>query len=172
VERMRLTGDANAEGTGEFIDYPVQAVYRAVGYWGSAIEGVPFNNGKGVINNVEGRVIDDAGEPVQGFYATGWIKRGPVGLIGHTKSDAAETISHVVEDAPALYEATRASAAQLSPDNILRLLRDRNVPVVQWRDWEVLDAHERALGEPQGRERIKVVAREDMTDVALGRSRV
>src|SRR3954451_3596052 len=66
VERMRLTGDANVEGTGEFIDYPVQAVYRAVGYWGSAIEGVPFNNDRGVINNVEGRVIDDAGERVPG----------------------------------------------------------------------------------------------------------
>ena len=67
---------------------------------------------------------------------------------------------------------TKATPEQLSPDNILRLLRDRNVPVVQWREWEVLDAHERALGEPQGRERVKVVPREDMTDIALGRTRV
>ncbi len=172
VERMRLTGDGNAEGTGEYIDYPVQAVYRAVGYWGSAIEGVPFNDGKGVISNVEGRVVDAEGELVHGFYATGWIKRGPVGLIGHTKSDAAETIAHLVEDAHALYTETKATPEQLSPDNILRLLRDRNVPVVQWREWEVLDAHERALGEPQGRDRVKVVPREDMTDIALGRARV
>jgi len=172
MERMRLTGDGNVEGTGEFIDYPVQAVYRAVGYWGSAIDGVPFNNSKGVINNVEGRVIDDEGQQVPGFYATGWIKRGPVGLIGHTKSDAAETISHVVEDAAALYNNTRAGAEQLSPDNVLRLLKERGVPVIQWREWEVLDAHERALGGEQERERVKVVPREDMTDIALGRARV
>ena len=172
MERTRLKGDGNVEGTGEFIDYPIQALYRAVGYWGSAIDGVPFNNDKGVINNVEGRVIDENGEVVPGFYATGWIKRGPVGLIGHTKSDAAETISHVVEDAEALYAETKAGAEQLSPDNILRLLKDRGVPVVQWRDWEVLDTHERALGEAAGRERVKVVPREEMTDVALGRTRV
>ncbi|MGC4176051.1 FAD-dependent oxidoreductase [Demequina sp.] len=170
MERQRLTGDGNVEGTGEFIDYPVQAVYRAVGYWGTEIDGVPFNHDKGVIRNVEGRVVDDNGTPVPGFYTTGWIKRGPVGLIGHTKSDAAETISHVVEDAPSLYAGTHASAEQLSPDNILRLLKDRGVPVVQWRDWEVLDAHERGLGEPSGRERVKVVPREDMTDVALKRT--
>jgi len=170
LERQRLTGDGGVEGTGEFIDYPVQAVYRAVGYWGTAIDGVPFNDDKGVIRNVEGRVVSDDGEPVPGFYTTGWIKRGPVGLIGHTKSDAAETVAHLVEDAPRLYAETRATPEQLSPDNILRLLRDRDVPVVQWRDWEVLDAHERGLGEPVGRERVKVVAREDMTDVALKRT--
>jgi len=171
MERMRLKGDGNVEGTGEFIDYPVQAVYRAVGYWGTAIDGIPFNDSKGVINNVEGRVIDEAGVPVPGFYTTGWIKRGPVGLIGHTKSDAAETISHVVEDAEALYTETRAGAEQLSPDNVLRLLKDRGVPVIQWRDWEVLDAHERANGEAVGRERVKVVPREDMTDIALSRTK-
>lgn len=172
MERTRLTGDGNVEGTGEFLDYPVQAVYRAVGYWGTAIDGVPFNDDKGVIRNVEGRVVDDSGAPVPGFYTTGWIKRGPVGLIGSTKSDAAETIAHLVEDAPALYENTRAGAEQLSPDNVLRLLRERDVPVVQWRDWEVLDAHERSLGEAVGRERIKVVPREEMTEVELKRTHV
>jgi ferredoxin--NADP+ reductase len=92
-----------------------------------------------------------------------------VGLIGHTKSDATETIANLVEDAEALYEASIAGAEQLSPDNVLRLLKDRGVDVVEWRDWEVLDAHERALGEPHGRERIKVVPREEMIDIALGR---
>jgi len=172
MERQRLTGDGNVEGTGEFIDYPVQAVYRAVGYWGTPIDGVPFNDAKGVIRNVEGRVVGDDGEPVPGFYTTGWIKRGPVGLIGSTKSDAAETIAHLVEDAPQLYANTLASPEQLSPDNFLRLLRSRGVPVVQWRDWEALDAHEQALGETAGRERIKVVPREEMTEVALKRARV
>jgi ferredoxin--NADP+ reductase len=169
VERMALTGDGNVRGTGEYIDYPVQAVYRAVGYWGSEIEGVPYDAGKGVIANDAGRVLGEDGKPVPGFYTTGWIKRGPVGLIGHTKSDASETIANLVEDADALYEASIAGPEQLSPDNILRLLKERGVDVVEWRDWEVLDAHERALGEPQGRERVKVVPRDEMINIALGR---
>lgn len=167
VERTALNGDGNVSGTGEFIDYPVQAVYRAVGYWGTEIDGVPFDSGRGVIANVEGRVVDASGETVPGFYATGWIKRGPVGLIGHTKSDASETIAHLVEDAEALYAQSIAGPEQLSPDNILRLIKERGVPVVQWRDWEILDAHERQLGEAEGRERVKVVPREDMTNIAL-----
>lgn len=169
MERTALQGDGTVKGTGEFIDYPVQAVYRAVGYWGTEIEGVPFDGRRGVIRNEGGRVIEDSGERVHGFYATGWIKRGPVGLIGHTKSDASETVANLVEDAAALYEGTQASPEQLSPDNILRLLKERDVPVVQWKDWEVLDAHERALGEAEGRERVKVVPREEMTDIELGR---
>ena len=169
MERTALQGDGTAAGTGEFIDYPVQALYRAVGYWGTEIEGVPFDGRRGVIRNVGGRVVEESGDAVPGFYATGWIKRGPVGLIGHTKSDASETVANLVADAPALYADTQATPEQLSPDNILRLLKDRGVPVVQWKDWQVLDAHERSLGEPAGRERVKVVPREDMTDVALGR---
>lgn len=169
MERTALQGDGTVKGTGEFIDYPVQAVYRAVGYWGTEIEGVPFDGRRGVIRNEGGRVIEDSGERVHGFYATGWIKRGPVGLIGHTKSDASETVANLVEDAASLYDGTQASPEQLSPDNILRLLKDRDVPVVQWKDWEVLDAHERALGEAEGRERVKVVPREEMTDIELGR---
>jgi ferredoxin--NADP+ reductase len=169
MERMALHGDGTAKGTGEFLEYPCQAVYRAVGYWGTEIPGVPFDASRGVIRNVEGRVVDPAGEPVPGFYTTGWIKRGPIGLIGHTKSDAQETIGHVVEDAEALVAASRAEPVALSPDNLLTLLKDRGVPVVQWEDWEVLDARERALGESQGRERIKVVPRDEMTKVALRR---
>ncbi|WP_062303169.1 FAD-dependent oxidoreductase [Demequina subtropica] len=170
MERTALQGDGNVKGTGELIDYPVQAVYRAVGYWGTEIEGIPFNDAKGTIRNEGGRVVDESGERLQGYYATGWIKRGPVGLIGHTKSDASETIANLVEDAPGLYAESKATPAGLSPDNVLRLLKSRGVPVVQWEDWEILDAHERAIGEPHGRERIKVVPREEMTEIALSRA--
>ena len=169
VERTALNGDGTASGTGLFLDYPVQAAYRAVGYWGTEIDGVPFNDKKGVIRNEAGRVLSDDGAPVQGFYTTGWIKRGPVGLIGSTKSDAAETIDNLVADAEALFAATQAGPEQLSPDNVLHLLKSRNVPVVQWKDWEVLNSHEQALGEAQSRERVKVVPRDEMTDVALRR---
>ncbi len=166
VERTALTGDGNAKGTGVFIDYPAQAVYRAVGYYGTQIDGIPFDASKGTIANVAGRVVD-GGDVVPGYYTTGWIKRGPVGLIGSTKSDAAETIQNLLEDVERLFAESEASPQQLSPDNVLSLLKERGVPVVQWRDWEVLDAHERATGEADGRERLKVVPREEMTDVAL-----
>ncbi len=170
MERMELTGDGNARGTGMYIDYPVQAVYRAVGYWGTPIEGIPFDGSRGTIANVGGRVVDENGAPVPGVYTTGWIKRGPVGLIGSTKSDAAETIANLVDDAQDLYANTQAGPEQLSPDNVLRLLKERGVDVIQWTDWEVLDAHERALGEAEGRERIKVVPRDEMVNISLRRS--
>lgn len=170
MERNRLTGDGSTEPTGETIDYEVQAVYRAMGYWGSPIDGLPFDASRGVIRNIGGRIFDDSGALVPGFYATGWIKRGPVGLIGHTKSDAQETIENLTQDAPDLLAGSRTSAASRSPGALLELLAARGVPVVQWGQWEVLDSHERSLGEAEGRERVKVVPREEMTDIALGRA--
>lgn len=168
MERTALQGDGTVKGTGEYVEYPCQAVYRAVGYWGSEIDGVPFDDARGVIRNTEGRVVGASGEPVPGLYATGWIKRGPVGLIGHTKSDAQETIGHIVEDAQALVSESVAEPVALSPARLLDVLRERGVRVIEWQHWEALDAHERALGEAQGRERVKVVDREEMTDIARG----
>lgn len=157
TERTRLVGDGTVEGTGEEHHWDVQAVYRAVGYFGSPVPGLPFDAVKGVISNHEGRVSTPEGEPVPGVYCTGWIKRGPVGLIGHTKSDASETVRHLVADAAGF---TRAPDAD--PDAVVEFLRGKGVDVLTWNDWEVLDAYERLLGEPHGRERIKVVSREDM----------
>ncbi|MBN9169693.1 MAG: FAD-dependent oxidoreductase, partial [Microbacterium sp.] len=92
-ERTRPDGQGGVVGTGELREVPVQAVYRAVGYFGSPLPGVPFDKRHGVIPNREGQVLSkDSNQRVSGIYATGWIKRGPVGLIGHTKSDAMETI--------------------------------------------------------------------------------
>ena len=107
TERQELTGDGNVRGTGEFTDWDVQAVYRAVGYRSEAIEDLPFDTRRFVLPNDGGRLIDLDGAPLPGLYATGWVKRGPVGLIGHTKSDAAETIANLLADAPDLSPAPR-----------------------------------------------------------------
>jgi ferredoxin/flavodoxin---NADP+ reductase len=171
TERTALNGDGTVSGTGEMHDWPVQAVYRAVGYFGSPLVDIPFDDVAGVIPNRAGRVVDVDGDVVPGVYATGWIKRGPVGLIGHTKSDATETIRHLVEDvalgdggeAPSLRTATEPDPAAVG-----EFLTGRGVPVVEWSNWEVLDAWERALGEAAGRERIKVVPRDEMTAIARG----
>ncbi|BDZ41243.1 pyridine nucleotide-disulfide oxidoreductase [Paraoerskovia sediminicola] len=171
TERTRLNGDATVSGTGETHDWPVQAVYRAVGYFGSPLPEIPFDDLKGVISNREGRVIDIDGDQVPGVYATGWIKRGPVGLIGHTKSDASETIRHLVEDL-AEAPAEGRTAPHGSPDAILDFLTERGVDHVEWSGFQLLDAHEISLGEPHGRQRVKVVPREEMLAIAKGRAAV
>ncbi len=164
TERTALTGDGNVQGTGEYHDWPVEAVYRAVGYFGSALPEVPFDEDDGVIPNDEGRVLDADGRPVPGLYCTGWIKRGPVGLIGHTKSDAQETIRHLVEDAEHL-----PGRVHRDPAAVDELLASRGVEVVPWTGWQLLDAYEQQLGAAQGRERVKVVPREEMVDISLDR---
>lgn len=167
MERTALQGDGTVKGTGEFIDYPVQAVYRAVGYFSSPIPGAPFDEENGVVPNVEGRVTDTPGGQVApGMYATGWIKRGPVGLIGSTKSDAQETIGHLVED----FEAgtLHATTDALGWEATQRVLEDRGVRFTTWHGWELLEEFERSLGAEQGRARIKVVERETMTAVSRG----
>ena len=168
-ERTEHTGDGGVRGTGEILDYPVQAVYRAVGYRGSALLDVPFDEAHGVIPNDGGRVVDDAGVPVPGLYATGWIKRGPVGLIGHTKGDALETVTRLVADLPVL----QAGSVAADGDAILSLLDERGIRYTDWAGWISLDAHERALGagaagDPAGtpRQRVKVVSREEQVDIA------
>ncbi|MBW0255497.1 FAD-dependent oxidoreductase [Cellulomonas sp. PS-H5] len=169
TERTALAGDGSVAGTGATHDWPVQAVYRAVGYFGSPLVDVPFDEAKGVIANREGRVVDVDGEPVPGVYTTGWIKRGPVGLIGHTKSDASETIRHLVEDAGDVTAEGNPflSATEPEPQAVVDFLTARGARPIHWAGWELLDAYERALGEPHGRERVKVVPREDMVRIAL-----
>ncbi|MEO7015445.1 MAG: FAD-dependent oxidoreductase [Leifsonia sp.] len=158
-ERTTADADGRVAGTGVFAEYPVQAVYRAVGYYGSPVNDVPFAESTGTIPNEGGRVIDATGDRVGGLYATGWIKRGPVGLIGHTKSDATETIENLLEDRYALLGTEPAS------DDILPLLESRGVEYTTWQGWLQLDAHERALGAASEleveRERIKVVPRDE-----------
>ncbi|KXZ61973.1 NADPH-ferredoxin reductase FprA [Microbacterium laevaniformans] len=160
-----VAGDPNGavRGTGELRDIPVQAVYRAVGYHGSPVVGAPFDDVRGVVPNAGGRVEDAAGEPIGGLYATGWIKRGPVGLIGHTKSDALETITHLLADA----RAGLLSTPTVHTD-VRALLDERALDYTTWEGWLALDAHERALGAGHAhtRDRVKVVPREEQVDIS------
>lgn len=163
IERTEPDGNGGIVDTGEFEVIPVQSLYRAVGYLGSPLEEIPFDDSRGVIPNEKGRVIGADGVPAHGIYATGWIKRGPVGLIGHTKSDAMETIEALLEDRESWWEPTEPE-----PAAVAELLRERHVPFTTVEGWHRLDAHELALGEERGRERVKVVSREEMTRISLG----
>ncbi|WP_229054340.1 FAD-dependent oxidoreductase [Aeromicrobium sp. Leaf350] len=163
TEITELDGTGNVRGTGEFKDWPVQAVYRAIGYYSDNLPGLPFDANAGVVPNDGGHVIDIDGTPIPGVYATGWIKRGPVGLIGHTKSDAAETIGMLVADAPSL-----AQAEQPEPAAFDKYLDGRGIEYTTWEGWEKLDAHEVELGanDTHVRERKKVVARDEMVGIS------
>lgn len=160
TERTALDGNGGVNGTGEFKDWPVQAVYRAVGYKSDPIEGVPFDGSRHVIPNDGGHVLEAPGAaPVPGLYATGWIKRGPIGLIGNTKSDAKETTDMLIKDAVA---GTLGDPKNQGEEVIIELLDSRNIPFTTWEGWYKLDAAERALGEAEGRERKKIVDWEEM----------
>ncbi|MCQ9342923.1 FAD-dependent oxidoreductase [Corynebacterium kozikiae] len=158
TERTELDGNGGVRGTGKFTDWPVQAIYRAVGYRSDAVDNVPFDQERAVIPNDGGHVLDEAGNIVPGLYATGWIKRGPVGLIGNTKSDAKETTDMLLRD---------AAEGRLTPGkdgDITTLLTERGVEYTTWEGWHQLDAAERAFGEAEGRERKKVVEWADMVE--------
>jgi len=161
IERTETDGAGGARGTGVYRDVPVQQVYRAVGYFGSPLPGVPYDERRGVIPNHEGRVLDDDGKVVPGVYATGWIKRGPVGLIGHTKSDAMETISHLIRD-----QAGWWSPVAPEESAVVDLLRERGIEWTDLDGWHRLDAHEIGLGEGAGRARVKVVPRDEMVRIS------
>ena len=161
-ERTEPDGAGGAVGTGEIREIPLQAIYRAVGYRGTELPGIPFDSRRGVIPNHEGQVVCDDNTVMPGVYATGWIKRGPVGLIGHTKSDAMETIQHVVKD-----QASWWNPAQPEEESVSALLHSRGVRYTNLEGWQRLDAKERELGEARGRERLKLVPREEMLEVSL-----
>ncbi|MDH6531980.1 ferredoxin--NADP+ reductase [Aurantimicrobium minutum] len=155
-------GNGGVVGTGEIREVEIQAFYRAIGYYSSPLKDVPFDAVKGVIPNREGQVIDEAGQQIPGVYATGWIKRGPVGLIGHTKSDAMETIAHVLGD-----HSTWWTPENPEEGSIVDLMESRGIEYTTAEGWTKLDEYEQKLGEPEGRARIKVVDRETMLKVSL-----
>ncbi|WP_448854872.1 FAD-dependent oxidoreductase [Corynebacterium frankenforstense] len=159
TERTELDGNGGVTRTGKFTVWPVQAVYRAVGYRSDAVEGVPFDDKRAVIPNDGGHVVDEDGAAVPGLYTTGWIKRGPVGLIGNTKSDAKETTGMLLED----YNAGKlAEPESTDPAEVLAFLEGKGLAVTTWEGWHRLDAAERALGEAEGRERKKIVEWDEM----------
>ena len=170
TERQELDGNGGIRGTGKFTDWPVQQVYHAVGYRSEPVEGVPFDLQRHVIPNDGGHVLVSADEGAgveDKLYVTGWIKRGPIGLIGNTKSDAKETTDMLVADAAA---GRLAAPSHTGADDIFDLLRKRGVDYATWEGWYKLDEAERALGAADPnfpRERKKIVEWDEM----LGHSR-
>jgi ferredoxin--NADP+ reductase len=129
-------------------------VFRSVGYRGLPIPGLPFDERNGTVPNTAGRVTDPAtGQPLPGLYVAGWIKRGPSGVIGTNKPDAAETAEALIADATA---GRLPSPQDPAPEAIEALVRNRQPEVVTWTDWQALNEAETERGKPHGRPRVKV----------------
>ena len=149
------TGDHEVIGCG--------LVFRSIGYRGRPLDSIPFDAARGLIRNDGGRVCDEDGVPHRGEYAVGWIKRGPSGVIGTNKKDAADTVAKVVADAEAgVLEAERPDA-----DACAQWLAACAPDAVTWEGWQAIDEQERSAGEPLGRPRVKLVRLADL--VAAGR---
>ncbi len=148
-------GGLRAVATEQRETIPCGLVLRSVGYRGVALPGVPFDHGRGVIPNDDGRALDEDGRPIPGLYCAGWIKRGPSGVIGTNKKDAAETAAHVLEDA-------EAGLLEPGQGDLAELLHERGLPYVDYEGWQAIDRHEQGLGAPHGRPRVKLHLWDDL----------
>ena len=107
-------GNLKAVATGAVETIRCGMVVRAVGTRGRAIDGIPFDDRRGLVRNEGGRVIDDAGAVRIGEYAVGWIKRGPSGVIGTNKKCAADTVMRTARRRADLWPRSRTAASPSS----------------------------------------------------------
>ena len=161
VERTVPGPGGSVVDSGERLRMPAQLVLRAVGYRGSALPGLPFDDNSGTVPNSVGRVLSD-GAVLPGVFVAGWIKRGPTGVIGTNKSDANETVASLLADLPGLAEPTGG-------DGVAQLLAGRGAEVVDWAGWELIELAEAELGERSGRVRSKIASREALLAAARPR---
>lgn len=153
-----IAGDPDGER--ETID--TQLILRSIGYRGSAVDKIPFDDVKGVVPNDRGRVVDANGEAVPGVYVTGWIKRGPRGVIGTNRNCADETVARLLED----FREGRLGREVKSREAVRDLLADRGVKRVDWSGWRAIDTAERQRGAATSRPRIKFVDVAEMLSAA------
>jgi len=151
-----LDANERAVPTDEHETISCGLVFRSVGYHGVELPGVPFDPASGTIPNERGRVSP-------GVYCAGWIKRGPTGVIGTNKKDAAETVETLLEDAAAGRLEPKPDATAVAVD---ALLFERGVDVVEYDGWMAIDEAERTAGEKSGRPRVKLCSWDELLAAA------
>jgi ferredoxin/flavodoxin---NADP+ reductase len=176
LERTRLSATGAFEGTGEFETIEAQLVLRSVGYQSVPLPGVPFDSATHTVPNAAGRVLGADGTPLPGEYVAGWLKRGPTGVIGTNKADAAQTARALLADLaggpddaegllprpgllrlPSAGDLGPAGDDAAAPPRLLEALSARQVAPVSYTDWLRIESAEAALGESLGRgERVKL----------------
>jgi ferredoxin/flavodoxin---NADP+ reductase len=144
-----------ARATEERIEVRASAVFRAIGYRGTPLDGIPFDDQRGVIANEDGRVG-------RGEYVVGWAKRGPSGVIGTNKKDANETVDLLLQD---LAAGRLLEPEPVGDEELERFVRERQPDLVDYEGWVRIDRHEQGLGEPHGRPRVKLARLEELLAV-------
>ncbi|HEY9265961.1 MAG TPA: FAD-dependent oxidoreductase [Mycobacterium sp.] len=139
-------------------------VLRSIGYRGVPIPDLPFDESTGTVPHVRGRVTDAAGQPVPGVYVTGWIKRGPQGVIGTNRSCAEQTVTELLTD----FDDGALRRDVDARDALRALMEQRGVASVDWSGWRAIDTAERERGSAASRPRVKFVAVEEMLTAAQG----
>ncbi|MFF3306129.1 FAD-dependent oxidoreductase [Streptomyces sp. NPDC002952] len=147
-ERTVPDGHGGVTGTGRYETIEAQLVLRSVGYRGVPLEGLPFDAVRGTVPHLAGRVLRD-GAVAPGEYVAGWIKRGPTGVIGTNRPCAKETVTSLIEDAPALVRRD-------VPGDPLAALRAAGVSPVEWAGWRAIERAEAELGASLGRGVVKL----------------
>ena len=144
-------------------------IFRAIGYQGVPLPGIPFDAMRGVIPNEAGRIIEPrTGVPVQGEYVVGWIKRGPQGIIGTNKPDSQETVDMLLAD----LAAGRLHKEEVPSREVLeRLLGERRRDFVSYEDWRLIDRLEQERGRASGAPRVKFSRVEEMLHALQERKR-
>ena len=175
VEGMRLEknklvkddqGNLRARGTGEVEAFPIQMIFRSIGYKGQPLLGVPFDERAGLIPNQDGRVIDpETQSPVPRLYVTGWIKRGPSGVVGTNKPDSVASVQVMLEDAR---NGGVPDGIATGSEAITTLLSAKSVRYVTFEDWKQLDQIEVETGKPLGKPREKMTTVKEMLDALNG----
>jgi ferredoxin--NADP+ reductase len=160
-ELVDRDGRIAAQATGAVEDLAASIVFRSIGYRGTPLPGVPFDEGVGTIPNEQGRIDGRPGE-----YTVGWIKRGPSGIIGTNKRDAQETVDHLLADFDA---GKMLEPADPDPASIEALLQERKPDHVTYEGWEAIDHAEKTKGEPHGRPRVKHTTYDELIEAAKQR---
>jgi ferredoxin--NADP+ reductase len=151
-----------AAPTGEHEVIECGLLLRSIGYRGSPVDDVPFDAHRGLIRHQGGRVVGADGQVQTGEYAVGWIKRGPSGVIGTNKKDAADTTAKVLAD---IADGVVNTPGLNDPDAIIAFYAKRAPAAVTWQGWQAIDAAEKAAGETQARPRVKLVRWADLVTV-------
>jgi ferredoxin--NADP+ reductase len=139
-------GTVRARDTGVRETLATGLVIRAVGYRGVALPDVAFDARRGIIPNEAGRVIGGDRE-----YVTGWIKRGPTGVIGTNRKDAQQTVQALLSDL-----GLRPDRSEAEISAIAEWVARRCPEAVTETSWRAIDRHEVEAGRSSGRPRVKL----------------
>ncbi|KAF3340362.1 NADPH:adrenodoxin oxidoreductase [Carex littledalei] len=169
LKEIGSSGKQVAVGTGEIEDIKCGLVLKSIGYKSLPIDGLPFDNDRGVVPNVKGRVLTSADQmdtkTEQGLYVVGWLKRGPTGIVGTNLYCAEETVASILED---VKNGKLIPASKPGRKGLQQILEEKGVKFVPFSGWERIDLKEKMAGQLKNKPREKITNWNDLLQVAIG----